>query len=69
RPPNAFMLYCSDFLKKGIIPSHIERQQQNLSRVVGECWNMLPVEEKASWDKKATEAQAAHLAQHPNYKF
>ncbi|KAH7930107.1 hypothetical protein BV22DRAFT_1043490 [Leucogyrophana mollusca] len=69
RPPNAFMLYRSDFLKKGIIPPHVERRQQNLSRVAGECWNLLPDEEKAQWHAKAAEAHAAHYAKYPNYKF
>ncbi|EGO01965.1 hypothetical protein SERLA73DRAFT_71121 [Serpula lacrymans var. lacrymans S7.3] len=69
RPPNAFMLYRSDFLKKGVIPSHVERRQQNLSRIAGECWNMLSDEDKSYWHAKAAKIHAAHYAQYPNYKF
>ncbi|KAH7908500.1 hypothetical protein BJ138DRAFT_1115796 [Hygrophoropsis aurantiaca] len=69
RPPNAFMLYRSDFLKKGIIPLHVERRQQNLSRVVGECWNLLSEDSRREWHVKAAEARAAHYKKYPGYKF
>ncbi|TFK43592.1 hypothetical protein BDQ12DRAFT_709332 [Crucibulum laeve] len=69
RPPNAFMLFRSDFLKKGIIPKSVERRQQNLSRVVGEVWNLAPPEEKAIWHKKAAEVLADHQRKNPDYKF
>ncbi|KAF9462586.1 hypothetical protein BDZ94DRAFT_710380 [Collybia nuda] len=69
RPPNAFMLFRSDFLKKGVIPSHIERRQQNLSRIAGQCWNLLPVEEKEKWQEKAAKVLTEHQKQNPDYKF
>lgn len=69
RPPNAFMLFRSDFLKKGVIPSHVERRQQNLSRIAGQCWNLLPVEEKEKWQEKAAEVLLEHQRQNPDYKF
>ncbi|TFY78424.1 hypothetical protein EWM64_g5586 [Hericium alpestre] len=69
RPPNAFMLFRSDFLKQGIIPQDVERRQQNLSRIAGECWNMLPDVEKKKWQEKAARALADHQARYPSYKF
>ncbi|KAJ7283712.1 hypothetical protein C8J57DRAFT_742854 [Mycena rebaudengoi] len=69
RPPNAFILYRSDFLKRGIIPADVERRQQNLSRVAGQCWNMLPAEEKMEWQAKAAERSARHQREYPNYHF
>ncbi|KAG6918950.1 hypothetical protein DXG01_010605 [Tephrocybe rancida] len=69
RPPNAFMLYRSDFLKRGIIPSHVERRQQNLSRIAGQCWNLLPQEEKAQWQKRAAQVLLEHQKRNPDYKF
>ncbi|GLB33745.1 putative positive regulatior of mesenchymal stem cell differentiation [Lyophyllum shimeji] len=69
RPPNAFMLYRSDFLKRGIIPSHVERRQQNLSRIAGQCWNLLPPEEKAQWQDKAAQVLIEHRKCNPDYKF
>lgn len=69
RPPNAFMLFRSDFLKRGVIPSNVERRQQQLSRVAGQCWNLLPQEEKTIWQQRATEVLTEHQKRNPNYKF
>ncbi|KAG5646623.1 hypothetical protein DXG03_002927 [Asterophora parasitica] len=69
RPPNAFMLYRSDFLRRGIIPSHVERRQQNLSRIAGQCWNLLPGEEKAQWQERAAQVLLEHQKRNPDYKF
>ncbi|KIJ20197.1 hypothetical protein PAXINDRAFT_30374, partial [Paxillus involutus ATCC 200175] len=69
RPPNAFMLYRSDFLKRRTIPPEVEKRQQNLSCIAGQCWNMLPDDEKAVWHDKAAAVQAAHYAKYPFYKF
>jgi len=69
RPPNAFMLFRSDFLKRGIIPSTVERRQQQLSRIAGQCWNLLPQEEKMEWQERATEVLIEHQKRNPNYKF
>ena len=35
RPPNAFMLFRSDFVKKGKVPSHIESNHGSLSKIAG----------------------------------
>ncbi|KAG5639003.1 hypothetical protein H0H81_007911 [Sphagnurus paluster] len=69
RPPNAFMLYRSDFLKRGVIPAHVERRQQNLSRIAGQCWNLLPPEEKAQWQERAAQVLIEHQKCNPDYKF
>ncbi|TFK75969.1 hypothetical protein BDN72DRAFT_359116 [Pluteus cervinus] len=68
RPPNAFILFRSDFLKRKVIPKNVECRQQHLSRVVGEIWRMLSEEEKAVWRDKALEASEAHRVRNPNYK-
>ncbi|KAA1466687.1 hypothetical protein DENSPDRAFT_847042 [Dentipellis sp. KUC8613] len=69
RPPNAFMLFRSDFLKQKIIPHEVERRQQNLSRIAGECWNMLPSAEKKKWQDQAARALKEHQAKFPSYRF
>ncbi|KAG6890265.1 hypothetical protein C0992_002531 [Termitomyces sp. T32_za158] len=69
RPPNAFMLYRSDFLKRGVIPSDVEHRQQNISRIAGQCWNLLPPEEKAQWQERAAQALLEHQKRNPDYKF
>ncbi|KAI0650263.1 hypothetical protein C8Q79DRAFT_1006548 [Trametes meyenii] len=69
RPPNAFMLYRSHLLKTGQIPRGVEHRQQNISRVAGECWNMLPDEEKRKWHNRAKDVLHEHMMKHPDYKF
>ncbi|KAG6812321.1 hypothetical protein H0H92_003405 [Tricholoma furcatifolium] len=69
RPSNAFMLYRSDFLKRKIIPPNVEHRQQNLSRIIGQCWNLLPAKEKELWQERAREALIKHRKDHPGYKF
>lgn len=68
RPPNAFMLYRSDFLKRRAVPPEVEKRQQNLSRIAGQCWNMLSETEKAIWHGKAAVIRAEHRARYPSHK-
>ncbi|KAJ3764134.1 high mobility group box domain-containing protein, partial [Lentinula raphanica] len=69
RPPNAFMLFRSDFLKRDVIPSFVEKRQQTLSRVAGEVWNLMPADEKKGWYDKAADALRSHTEKYPNYKY
>ncbi|KAH7887789.1 hypothetical protein F5I97DRAFT_889449 [Phlebopus sp. FC_14] len=69
RPPNAFMLYRSDFLRRRTVPPEVEHRQQNLSRIAGQCWNLLSEEEKDVWHNEAAAVRAAHYAKYPFYKF
>lgn len=68
RPPNAFILYRSDFLKNRVIPPEVEKRQQNLSRIAGQCWNILPETEKAIWFSKAAVVRAEHRAKYPSHE-
>jgi HMG (high mobility group) box len=69
RPPNAFMLYRSNFLRSRLVPPNVECRQQNLSRVAGQCWNLLPPKEKGQWQEEAAKALVEHQRRYPNYKF
>ncbi|PPQ79549.1 hypothetical protein CVT25_003431 [Psilocybe cyanescens] len=69
RPPNAFMIFRSWWLKKGEIPKHIEKRQQALSRVAGQVWGMLEEADKQKWHRKAAEIQRKHKEDNPDYKF
>ncbi|KAK7056804.1 hypothetical protein VNI00_002521 [Paramarasmius palmivorus] len=53
RPPNAFMMFRSDILKKGVFPT--KESQRNVSRAVGMRWQSLAKSEKDKWRKKAAE--------------
>lgn len=68
RAPNAFMLYRSDFLKRQAVPPEVERRQQNLSRIAGQCWNMLLETEKAIWYDKAAAVRAEYCARYLSHK-
>ncbi|KAI0774100.1 hypothetical protein C8Q74DRAFT_809449 [Fomes fomentarius] len=69
RPANAFMLYRSHLIKSGAIPKNIESRQQNISRIAGECWNLLSKEDKAYWHREAEKIQEIHKLKNPDYKF
>lgn len=69
RPANAFMLYRSWLLKSGQIPPNIEKRQQHISRVAGECWNLLTKDEQKVWHDKAEEVKREHGKKYPEWKF
>ncbi|KAG2013723.1 specific transcriptional repressor [Coprinopsis cinerea AmutBmut pab1-1] len=69
RPPNAFMIYRSELVKTRAVPPEIEHRQQNLSRLAGQCWNLLPQHEKDKYHQKAKEALLEHQRLNPDYKF
>ncbi|KAK0493301.1 hypothetical protein EDD18DRAFT_1289339 [Armillaria luteobubalina] len=68
RPPNAFMLFRSDYWRenKDIIR---ERDHREISRICGELWRTLPPHEKKVYRDMANHAKEAHLAKYPDYKF
>lgn len=71
RPPNAFILFRSDILKKirEKDPKNKTGKQRFLSRVAGEAWRRITPEERQAFNKLAEEARADHLKKYPNYKF
>ncbi|KAF7313750.1 HMG box domain-containing protein [Mycena chlorophos] len=69
RPPNAFILFRSDLLKKDTVKTKCPPHQQILSRLAGEMWNLLPPAEKQMWKDKAKEQGDIHRNQYPDYHF
>ncbi|KAL1747815.1 hypothetical protein HDZ31DRAFT_60848 [Schizophyllum fasciatum] len=69
RPPNAFMLFRSDFVKKGKVPPHIESNHGSLSKIAGALWRSLPDAERQVWFRKADEEKDLHQQEHPEYEF
>lgn len=70
RPPNAFMLFRSDFwAKEKLKDEPIERDHRDISRIAAICWNELDEEIKAVYRKKAEEQKKLHRLQHPEYRF
>lgn len=69
RPPNAFMLFRSDFVKKGKVPPHIESNHGSLSKIAGALWRSLPDEKRQVWFRRADEEKDLHQQEHPEYEF
>ncbi|KAI0074293.1 hypothetical protein K474DRAFT_1677206 [Panus rudis PR-1116 ss-1] len=69
RPPNAFMLFRADFVRQKHVPGSIETNHGSLSKIIGNCWRSLPVEEKKVWEARAKRAKAEHKERYPNYRF
>ncbi|RDB28976.1 Transcription factor ste11 [Hypsizygus marmoreus] len=70
RPPNAFMLFRSDFWakeKQKEVP--IERDHRDISRIAGHCWNNLSGEEKARYQRLAAQRKQMHTIENPGYKY
>ncbi|TFK18840.1 hypothetical protein FA15DRAFT_674995, partial [Coprinopsis marcescibilis] len=69
RPPNAFILFRSAFIRSQQIPDRVEGNHSNLSKIIGHYWKTLPPEERAEWEAKALEAQESHRQQYPDWRF
>ncbi|RPD60375.1 hypothetical protein L226DRAFT_547559 [Lentinus tigrinus ALCF2SS1-7] len=69
RPPNAFMLFRANFVRQKHVPGSIETNHGSLSKIIGNCWRALPLEEKRHWEHEAKKAKAAHREKWPNYRF
>ncbi|TDL25393.1 hypothetical protein BD410DRAFT_744153 [Rickenella mellea] len=69
RPPNAFILFRSSFVKAQHIPGKIEGNHSTLSKIVGMYWKNLPPQEREVWERKALAAQAEHRRRYPDWRF
>ncbi|TCD63373.1 hypothetical protein EIP91_005628 [Steccherinum ochraceum] len=69
RPPNAFILFRSSFIRAEHIPGKIEGNHSALSKIIGKYWKSLPREEKEVWEAKALVAQAEHRQKYPDWRF
>ncbi|KAF8490275.1 hypothetical protein JB92DRAFT_1333221 [Gautieria morchelliformis] len=69
RPPNAFILFRSDFLRNSDIPPDEESKQQTLSRLAGICWRDMSPEEQKPWHDKARKVKHDHKLQYPQFQY
>ncbi|TFK85993.1 hypothetical protein K466DRAFT_566274 [Polyporus arcularius HHB13444] len=69
RPPNAFILFRSSFIRAQRIPGEIEGSHSALSKIIGKCWKALPREEREVWDAKAIVALQEHRRKYPDWRF
>ncbi|KAH9038785.1 hypothetical protein EDB85DRAFT_2141672 [Lactarius pseudohatsudake] len=69
RPPNAFILFRSSFIKSESVPGNIEGNHSTLSKIIGIVWKTLPPAERELWEKRAVQAQTEHRARYPDWRF
>ena len=69
RPPNAFILFRSSFIKSNHVSNEVETDHSQLSKIIGMTWQSMPEEERKFWHSKALDAQAEHKKKYPNYAF
>ncbi|TFK46484.1 hypothetical protein OE88DRAFT_1739376 [Heliocybe sulcata] len=69
RPPNAFILFRSSFIRAQHVTEKIEGNRSTLSKIIGKYWKALPREEREVWEAKAVKAQADHRKKYPDWRF
>ncbi|KAH9047984.1 hypothetical protein EDB83DRAFT_2402597 [Lactarius deliciosus] len=69
RPPNAFILFRSSFIKSRHVSTEVETNHSTLSKIIGLTWQNMPHEERQFWHSKAKLAQAEHKRKFPDYAF
>ncbi|KAF8990773.1 hypothetical protein BDQ17DRAFT_1371560 [Cyathus striatus] len=69
RPPNAFILFRSSFIKSQAVSTEVETNHSTLSKIIGLTWQNLPDSERKVWHTKAKEALEEHRKKFPKYAF
>ncbi|KAF8623292.1 hypothetical protein AX17_007464 [Amanita inopinata Kibby_2008] len=69
RPPNAFILFRSSFIKSQHVSAEVETNHSTLSKIIGMTWQNLPEDERQAWHAKAKIALDEHRRKFPKYTF
>lgn len=69
RPPNAFILFRSSFIKSQRVSTDVETNHSTLSKIIGMTWQGLSQEERQVWHDKARVALEEHRKRFPAYAF
>jgi len=69
RPPNAFILFRSAFIRNQHVSTKVETSHSTLSKIIGLTWQNLPNEERQVWHQKAKLALKDHKRRFPDYAF
>ena len=65
---NPFILFRTAFVRSGHVPTDVEPDHRNLSRIAGEVWRRMTPAEKKKWNDLADEVKEEHKRVHPNYR-
>lgn len=69
RPPNAFILFRSSFIKNQHVSTEVETNHSTLSKIIGLTWQNMPHDERQIWHAKAKKALEEHRKKWPQYAF
>jgi hypothetical protein len=69
RPPNAFILFRSSFIRSQHVSPGVETDHSTLSKIIGLTWQNLPEKERQVWHEKARIAKEEHRRRFPGYTF
>ncbi|KAF8639186.1 hypothetical protein AX17_001672 [Amanita inopinata Kibby_2008] len=69
RPPNAFILFRSSFIRNQHVSAEVETDHSTLSKIIGLTWQNMPEEERQVWHEKARLAKEEHRRKFPQYTF
>ncbi|KAF9483247.1 hypothetical protein BDN70DRAFT_343044 [Pholiota conissans] len=69
RPPNAFILFRSSFIKSQHVSTEVETNHSTLSKIIGLTWQNMPEDQRQVWHSKAKEALEEHKRKFPKYAF
>ncbi|KAJ7186230.1 hypothetical protein GGX14DRAFT_485626 [Mycena pura] len=69
RPPNAFILFRSSFIRSRRVSSEVETSHSTLSKIIGLTWKNLSAEERRGWHARARAASEEHRRRFPQYAF
>ncbi|KAG5732417.1 hypothetical protein E4T56_gene11313 [Termitomyces sp. T112] len=69
RPPNAFILFRSSFIRDHKVTSKVEGNHSNLSKIIGMYWRTLTKEQRNEWEAKAEQALIEHRKRYPDWRF
>ncbi|KAF7318558.1 HMG box domain-containing protein [Mycena chlorophos] len=69
RPPNAFILFRSAFIRDQHVSASVEGNHSTLSKIIGLTWQKLSPEERHVWHERARLVGERHRQQFPEYTF
>ncbi|KAH6902138.1 hypothetical protein BKA70DRAFT_674657 [Coprinopsis sp. MPI-PUGE-AT-0042] len=69
RPPNAFILFRSSFIKSQHVSTSVETNHSTLSKIIGMTWKNMSETERQVWHAKAKVEQEEHRRKFPKYAF
>lgn len=70
RPSNCFFLFRKDFKERYILPEGVKKlTAAEMSRLAGDAWRTLPVDQVDYWRMKALNGKTEHERKHPSYQY